>query len=126
MESIIKDEIIAHLHNNKLIKSSQHGFLPGRSCTTNLIDYMNTVTKTLDKGGSFDAILVDFEKAFDRVPFDGMLRKCEAHGVGGKLLQWLKMATGRPQWHHLRLDRCTIVRRPGLCPRASPFPHLHK
>jgi len=90
MESIIKDEIMAHLTNNKLIENSQHGFLSGRSCTTNLVDYMNVVTRVLDNGGSFDAILVDFEKAFDRVPFDGMLRKCEAHGIAGQLLKWLR------------------------------------
>ena len=28
--------------------------------------------------------------AFDRVPFDGMLRKCEAHGIAGQLLKWLR------------------------------------
>jgi len=51
---------------------------------------MNIVTKTLDGGESFDAILVDFQKAFDKVPFDGMLAKAKAHGIGGKLLKWLE------------------------------------
>ena len=90
MEAIIKDEILAHLRNNDLIANSQHGFLPGRSCTTNLINYMNNVTKALDNGISYDAILVDFQKAFDKVPFDGMLAKCKAHGIDGQLLGWLQ------------------------------------
>jgi len=71
MESVIKDGILHHLRENKLIRDSQHGFLPQRSCTTNLIDYLNEVTRSLDAGVSFDAILVDFQKAFDKVPFDG-------------------------------------------------------
>jgi len=90
MESIIKDEILKHLRTNDIIIGSQHGFLPGRSCTTNLVDYLNEVTKTLDKGASYDVILVDFQKAFDKVPFDGMLAKAKAHGINGELLKWLE------------------------------------
>ena len=36
MESIVKDELICHLTENELINASQHGFLPGKSCTTRL------------------------------------------------------------------------------------------
>ena len=31
-ESILKDKIMTHFLSNNLIKSSQHGFLPGSSC----------------------------------------------------------------------------------------------
>ena len=89
MEGIIKDEILNHLHKHNIIQDSQHGFLPRRSCSTNLVDYLNIVTKTLDRGASFDVILVDFAKAFDKVPFDGMLAKAKAHGIDGELLLWL-------------------------------------
>jgi hypothetical protein len=37
LESVIKDKIMSHLLNNELIKDSQHGFMPGRSCSTNLV-----------------------------------------------------------------------------------------
>ena len=36
LESIIKDAIMEHLEQHKLLEVSQHGFLPGRSCMTNL------------------------------------------------------------------------------------------
>ena len=90
MESIIKDAILDHLRDNGLVVGSQHGFLPGKSCSTNLVEYLNIVTSTLDSGSSYDAILVDFQKAFDKVPFDGMLAKCKAHGIDGQLLRWLQ------------------------------------
>ena len=37
LESIIKDAIMEHLEQHKLIEVSQHGFIPGRSCLTNLL-----------------------------------------------------------------------------------------
>jgi hypothetical protein len=37
MESIIQDAMTDHLERNKLIESSQHGFMQGKSCTTNPI-----------------------------------------------------------------------------------------
>ena len=39
MESIIKENIVAHLERNQLISKTQHGFMRGRSCTTNLVDF---------------------------------------------------------------------------------------
>ena len=37
MESLVKDAIITHMEKNKLIADQQHGFIAGRSCTTQLI-----------------------------------------------------------------------------------------
>jgi hypothetical protein len=35
LEGIIKDEMMKHLTDIKLLNDSQHGFMPGRSCATN-------------------------------------------------------------------------------------------
>ena len=48
LESIIKDAIMEHLEQHKLINVSQHGFLPGRSCLTNMLAYLESVTKHVD------------------------------------------------------------------------------
>ena len=89
MESILKDEILSHLKLNDCIIPSQHGFVPGRSVTTNLIEYLNVITASLDDGIPFDVIMVDFRRAFDHVPFAGMLAKAKAHGIDGRLLDWI-------------------------------------
>ena len=68
MEQILKDTIVEHLDRNKLIHRSQHGFLRGQSCATNLISFMDKITVALDKGESADVIFLDFAKAFDKVP----------------------------------------------------------
>ena len=41
MESIIKENIVAHLERNQLISKTQHGFVKGRSCITSLVEFMN-------------------------------------------------------------------------------------
>jgi hypothetical protein len=42
-----------HLLENNLISDSQHGFMPGRSCATNLVEFMDFVTESVDEGEFF-------------------------------------------------------------------------
>ena len=69
MESLLKDAILLHLNCFLLIKDSQHGFTKGRSCLTNLLQFLNEVTRNLDEGRPVDIIYLDFAKAFDKVPY---------------------------------------------------------
>ena len=62
--SIIEDAIMVHLEQHKL-EVSQHGFLPGRSCLTNLLAYLENVTKHVESGLPVDTLYLDFAKAFD-------------------------------------------------------------
>ena len=89
MESILRDAITEHLDLNKLINPSQHGFTKGRSCATNLLEFLEKVTKVVDEGKPLDVIFLDFAKAFDKVPTKRLLKKLYAHGVRGKLLKWI-------------------------------------
>ena len=45
-----------HLEQHKLLKFSQHGFLQGRSCLTNLLAYLDNVTKHVDSGLPVDTL----------------------------------------------------------------------
>ena len=67
VESMIKDELMKHLEQNNLIRGSQHGFMSGKSCATNLIQFMDKVKKIVDKGSNADLFYLDFAKAFDKV-----------------------------------------------------------
>ena len=98
MESIIRDDIVNHLNRNMLIRTSQHGFMFSKSCQTNLIEYLDTLTKLVEAGHSVDIIYLDFAKAFDKVPHQRLLLKLQSHGVTGKLLAWISAwLTGRVQ-----------------------------
>jgi hypothetical protein len=90
LESIIRDDLMKHLMGNDLLTSSQHGFMPNRSCCTNLLEFFETVTSVIDQGDPFDVIFLDFAKAFDKVPRERLLEKLRAHGVGGELLAWIR------------------------------------
>ena len=41
LKSILKDKITKHLEDNDLIHPSQHGFRSGRSCCTNLLEFLD-------------------------------------------------------------------------------------
>jgi hypothetical protein len=44
LESIVKDTMMDHLLRKNLLSPSQHGFVPGRSCCTNLLEFLEKTT----------------------------------------------------------------------------------
>ena len=89
MESIIKDDLMSHVYNNKIVMSLQHGFLHGRPCQSNLLIMPNCITEAIDKGIITDVIYLDFAKAFDSVPHKRLTYKLSKYGVTGNLLHWI-------------------------------------
>ena len=90
LESIVKENVVQHLDKFNLINSSQHGFTTGRSCLTNLLDFLENATKELDEDKALDLVYLDFAKAFDKVPYCRLFKKIEAHGIGGSVLNWVQ------------------------------------
>jgi hypothetical protein len=91
MESLIRDKIVEHLERHGLIRPSQHGFMSGRSTATNMLVYMETLTKLMAEGHAVDVLYLDFAKAFDKVPHKRLLMKCRGMGLDGKLLEWIRV-----------------------------------
>ena len=95
MESIVNDFILIHISDitytaNHLLSPHQFGFLPGRSCTAQLLDVLidsifsgeytiydvlNYLTVNLDAVHCIDAIYLDFQRAFDSVSHKRFLLK---------------------------------------------------
>jgi len=95
-ERFILSALTGHVKHNQGIRTSQHGFVKGRSCLTNLISFYDQVTHVVDKGKVVDDL--DFSKAFDTVPHSILLEKLAAHGLGGCALHWSKnWLNGRAQ-----------------------------
>ena len=90
LERIIRDHILRHLDNKQLIKPSQHGFLPGRSCQSNLLEFLERVTDDTDRGNNTDVAYLDFAKAFDKVPHARVLVKLKALGVNNQVSSWIE------------------------------------
>ena len=89
MEKVLRDGIYDHLERCGLIRDSQHGFVKGRSCLTNLIEFFEEVTKCVDEGRAVDVIYMDFSKAFDKVPHGRLMKKVRMCGIEGKLADWI-------------------------------------
>ena len=90
LESIIKDSIINHINVNKLLNESQHGFISKRSCLTNLLQFIETVTDYVDHGYPVNVIFLNFQKPFDKVPHGRLLLKVKAMGIGSLVANWIE------------------------------------
>jgi len=72
------------------ISTSQHGFVAGRSTTTNLAVFSNYYIHAFDMLSQFDAIYTDFAKAFHKVSHSALLAKLARLGIHSALLNWIK------------------------------------
>jgi len=98
MERFILSALTGHVEDNQGIRPSQHGFMKGRSCLTNLICFYDQVTHLVDEGKPVDIIYLEFSKACDTVPHSILLEKLDAHGLKGSTLCWIKnWLNGRAQ-----------------------------
>jgi len=61
----IWDKVTWHVWDSLRIRPSQHEFLKGRSCLTNLISFYDPVT--CQDGKTVDVVYLDFSKAYDFV-----------------------------------------------------------
>ena len=98
MESLIRDRLVQHMTEGRHFCDAQHGFVPGRSCMTQLLVTLELWTEWLDKGEPLDVVYLDFKKAFDSVPHTRLLQKLKAYGIDGNLLIWIQhFLLGRKQ-----------------------------
>ncbi|KAK4809665.1 hypothetical protein QYF61_002562 [Mycteria americana] len=90
MEQIILSAITQHIQDNQVIRPSQHGFMKGRSCLTNLISFYVKVTHLVEEEKAVDVVYLHFSKAFDTVSHSILLEKLAAQGLDGCTLCWVK------------------------------------
>jgi hypothetical protein len=102
MEKILKQNIDRYLDYKGVEMSTQHGFRKGRSCLTNLLISQHSIMRIIDEKQSVDILYLDFQKAFDKVPHERLMKKVRKYGIGGKIGKWIK------NWLQNRLQRVVI------------------
>ena len=68
LERLIKDHTVDFLVRHKLLNPAEHGILKARSCLTNMLCFLEEISKWLDEGSPVDITYLDFQKAFDKLP----------------------------------------------------------
>ena len=111
LELLITECIKQHLINCNKQDKYQHGFTPKKSTVTNLIEALNLWTEALSHGLPVDIVYLDFEKAFDKVPHERLLRQLHRYGIRGDILAWIR--------DYLR-NRTQKVRVNGSCSSTAP------
>jgi len=102
LERFFLNALTRHVKDNQGIRPSQHGFMKGRSCLTNLISCYDQVTCLVNEGKTVDVVYLDFHKAFDTVPHSILMEKVAPHGLDGCTPRWIK------NWVNGRVQRVMV------------------
>ena len=123
MESFVKYSIMTHIRAEKLLLSKQHGFLNGRSITTQILSYLDKCIDTIVSGGVVNTIYFNFAKAFDSVPKGRLLGKLKSYGINGKFLDWIKAFLTHQivNFNGMKSDQATVLN--GI-PQGSVLEHI--
>ena len=82
--------MVEFLVKDKLIITSQHGFLKARSCLTNILCFLEEITKWADDLSPVDVVYLDFQNAFDKVLYLKLLLKLKANGIDNDVINWIE------------------------------------
>lgn len=88
LDSLVYDDLSWSCKS--IIIDQQHGFLSGKSTSSNLLIYTTDIFNALECKCQVDSIYTDFAKAFDRVDHSLLINKLKIVGFSDGLLSWLK------------------------------------
>jgi hypothetical protein len=90
LERFVFKDLITQCTQSHVLHTSQHGFLPGRSCITNLLDTYDQISSLVDKGVPCDLLFLDFSKAFDSISHTILLEKLTSFGFRNSSISWIQ------------------------------------
>ena len=101
LEHIIVSNINKHLAFESILADCQHGFRSQRSCETQLVQFFHDMVGNLDGAQDrgqkqTDVIIMDFAKAFDKVPHRRLFYKLGYYGIRGSTHKWISSWLSEP------------------------------
>ena len=89
-ETFVREKILDHLKNGKLLSENRHGFMTGRSFTTQLLEFLDIWSQILVDVDNIDMIYLDLAKAINTVPHRRLFKTLDWYGVQGNSWIWLR------------------------------------
>ena len=89
LERIIHKQISIHLSNNKIISTTQHGFMTKRSTLTQHLYLLDKLTSNHENNIGTDTIYLDFSKAFDTVPHNKLIYLLKSIKINTLIITWI-------------------------------------
>ena len=89
LEHAIVSNMVKHLEKHDILNDCQHGFRAKRSCELQILTLYHEMAASLDKKTQTDMVILDFSKAFDRVPHQRLLKKTHHYGIRDNTFQWI-------------------------------------
>ena len=115
---IVVSNIMSHVDKYNILYPFQHGFRKFRSSETQLIEFIDNVTRNLDDGKQTDVLIMDFSKVFDKVSHSLLINKLKHYGIRGKVNNWIESFLRQSL---LRLKNLHTSLSILECPRARSF-----
>ena len=98
---MLEHVVLHHLNTtlDKTLHNRQHGFRAGLSCETQLCSTYHDFVKTAEKSICTHALILDFKKAFDKVPHRLLMKKLRMiDGIDPQIVNWIQdFLTNRTQ-----------------------------
>uniref|UniRef100_A0A914P0M0 Reverse transcriptase domain-containing protein n=1 Tax=Meloidogyne incognita TaxID=6306 RepID=A0A914P0M0_MELIC len=88
-ERLLANKLLEQLDKNKIIAEEQFGFLPKSSCTLQILSSMQDWYNSLDRKIGTDVIYFDFQKAFDKVDHEILIRKLQEIKIDKLTIRWV-------------------------------------
>ena len=115
LEHVMHSHLMNFFEDNQILCDQQQGFRKHRSCESQLLTTVQDLASGIDTSQQINAILLDFSKAFDKVPHQRYLIKLEHYRSGGTTLRQVIMFSPSHIRHATRLSA-----------RSPTVPRLHQ
>jgi hypothetical protein len=89
-EKVMLNRLADFLEKNNLFDKEQHGFRKGKSVTTALVEFTESIINSVDRGEKPFGIFMDLTKAFDTISHSILLKKLDNIGIKGRFLKWFE------------------------------------
>ena len=87
LEKIMYKRLNNFVEKNNILSEHKYGFRKNRSTELAIIEFIDEITKAIDKGQYTIGIFLDLSKAFDH---SILIKKLEYYGIRGVALKWFE------------------------------------